>query len=232
MWDDFVWLTEMYNERHESEYYGEIKEKEKKFYNLKIKYMKKVLRVLLLLVVIGGVFWFRNSHKETPKIDYTIIETWIVSTWMVDTWIVSPTTGSVFVTFEAQPTQLPWNYQDNGTFLRARAEKNIKTLAIPAGIKDVKIGFVFARTPQYEKIPGNLQLSLNGKNFCNGRLVSKWATILGDENILRYNFNDIHTQDKPNGVDLTSTIGKELGIKVWIGESRNYLKSIVVNYSL
>jgi len=42
------------------------------------------------------------------------------------------TTGQVSVNFPAQPTNLPGNHQENGTYLRAWAEKNIKTLDIPA----------------------------------------------------------------------------------------------------
>lgn len=124
------------------------------------------------------------------------------------------------------------NYTDNGTMLRAWAEKNKKTIDVPANAKNIMIGFVFAKTPKNEKIPGNLQLSLDGKNFCNGRLTNEFAQIDLDTDTYWYSFTAISTQDKPQGVDLTSTIGKTLGIKVWIGESRNYITKITLSYDL
>jgi hypothetical protein len=88
--------------------------------------------------------------------------------------------------------------------LRAWAEKNKKTIDVPAEAKNIRIAFTFAKAPKNDKIPGNLQLSLDGKNFCNGRLTNEGAII--DGNTYRYQFDQVTVQDKPKGVDLSPVI--------------------------
>lgn len=162
----------------------------------------------------------------------SISTSWSVTESGINIIIQEPTTGSVSVTFEAQPEKLPGNYQDNGTFLRAWAEKNKTGLLVPAEAKNIKIGFVFAKVSTYRAIPGNLQLSVDGKNLCNGRLIQDGVKIFGDEKTIRYNFTNIPTQDKPKGVDLSSAVWKVLGIKARIGEHGNFLKSVTLTYDL
>ena len=132
----------------------------------------------------------------------------------------------------AQPTNLPGNYQDNGTFLRAWSEKNVQKLAIPANAKSLSITFTFAKNPKYSQIPGNIQASVEGKALCNGRLMRDKAMQDYDNNTITYLFNKVFTSDKPNGSDWSSAIGHTLVIKAWIGESKNYITNIKIAYDL
>jgi hypothetical protein len=194
---------------------------------------KTAIRLLVLAILIAlAAIGYANYPKEAPV---STLETTGSAEAILSGVVpaeVLPTTGSISVEFEAQPTKLAGNYTDNGTILRAWAEKNKAKLLVPAEAKNIRIGFVFAKTPKNDKIPGNLQLSLNGKNFCNGRLTNESAQIDLDTDTYWYSFNNVSTQDKPKGVDLTPAIGKELGIKVWIGENKNYVESVVLLYDL
>jgi len=139
------------------------------------------------------------------------------------------------VDFPSQPTQLPWNYTDNWIVLRAWAEENKQSVEIPERAKDVKISFAFAKEPSYKMVPGNIQLSVDWKNYTNWRLAIEHAFKEEDSyhlytNCYTYSLDNIITQDKPNGADLTDAIGKTLTIKAWIGENKNQITSIAVNW--
>jgi hypothetical protein len=135
----------------------------------KYKIAIAILSLLVLFGIIGAVVAF--THKTTPvvvPVDTGSVE-YLFSGYVTETTgnVILPTTGSVTVTFEAQPTTLPGNYQDNGTFLRAWAEKNTQSLDIPAEAKDVTITFKLAKLSKYAQVPGNIQLSVDGNNLCN-----------------------------------------------------------------
>ena len=191
-----------------------------------------VLWILVVLCLVWAIVAFTHQKPVTPAVD-----TWSVAylfsgydTGTTDAVPVVPTTGSVTATFEQQPQNLPGNYQDNGTFLRAWALKNTQTLNIPDAVKDATITFELAKASRYTEIPGNIQLSVDGKTLCNGRLSLVGA--IGSGNILTYNLNFITTQDHPKGFDASIAIGRTLSVMAWIWEAWNYLKSVTVNFNL
>lgn len=189
--------------------------------------MKKLLFLLPVLALV------LTGCNKTPNAELIPAATIVTGTeTYMEEEVLLPTTGEISAELKPQPTELAGNYTDNGIMLRAWAEKNQQFFQVPAEAKNVKIGFVFANNPKYDAIPGNLQLSINWENLCNGRLTNKSATIDFDTNTYWYSFDNVSTQDKPNGVDLTSAIGKTLGIKVWIGESRNYVTKVILSYDL
>ena len=149
----------------------------------------------------------------------------------------APTTGSITVKFSAQPTKLAGNYSDNGAILRAWAAKNIKTLNIPAEAKNAKIGFKFTKLSKNKNIPGNIQAWVAGKKLCNWRLSTVGAIIDNDTNIYWYNLDKITIQNSYNWytIDVTDrsiAIGKTLTIQARVGENRNRIEFIIVDYDL
>lgn len=181
--------------------------------------MKKSTKIwlsLIAIVVVGlAIIGYVSSKTETVTPVIPVL-TAAVAELPVEPTVIIPTTGSVTVEFASQPTALAGNYTDNGTMLRAWAEKNKQSIIVPLGAKDIRIGFTFPKVSKYDAIPGNLQLSVDGKNLCNGRLTKDAAIVDLDTDTYRYSFNNVSTQDKPKGVDLSSAVGKTLGIKVWI----------------
>lgn len=202
-----------------------------------MKKIQLVLSLLLLLAVITiiAIFWWFNKNNKTEIIATPPVETGsaeyllsgYITTWGVEDRVSAlSTTGSETVTFKKQPTKLAWNYSGNWAILRAWAENNQKSITIPAEAKDVTITFKFTKNSKYPNIPGNLQLSVGGKLFTNGRLNTEVATI--DWTSYTYQLNYISTQDKPRWADLSSAIGNTLNIKVWIGENKNQIESITI----
>ena len=160
----------------------------------------------------------------------TPVLTAAVDTAVVAPAVITPTTGEITVTQVAQPTKLAGNYSGNWAMLRARAKDHVLTLAIPAGAKDARITFKLAKTSTYENVPGNIIVSIDGKHVCNGRLhYPVEGTVDG---IYSFPLNQFCTQDKPKCVDLSDSIGKVLTIQAWIGENKNQLNSVTVDYSL
>ena len=182
-----------------------------------------IVVIVAILLLIGKVEW----KKAVVSID-----TWVIDTGIVSTWIAAvPTTGSVSVNFPAQPTALPWNYSGNWAMLRVWAEKNKQTLSIPEWASNVTLTFVLSKDSKYDQLPWNIQLSVDGKNLCNGRLNLK-SSIDGLTNAPIYTFYlaSIFTQDKPKWFDLSSAIGKDLVIKNRVGQSQTSLVSVTANY--
>lgn len=195
--------------------------------------MKKLLIVSILFglsIALYGCWTKENVENETYFTPAPIVETLEVEK-AVEPVIEKPKTGSFYVELETQPKKLPWNYEDNGTFLRAWADKNIQTISIPEDAKNVKIIFELAKISQYDFIPGNVIASVDWKHLCNGRLSNEKATVNYEENKYIYSLNAVSTQDKPNW-DWSSAIGKDLVLRVWIGEHNNYVKSIKLTRDL
>ena len=140
-------------------------------------------------------------------------------------------TKEIVVEYEAQPTKLAWDYSGNGAMLRKWANDNVKTFNIPEGATGVEISFTLANPSKYDQLPGNIQISVDGKSLCNGRLnLSKSIDGLINAPIYWYEITNITTQDKPKGFDASVAIGKTMTIKQWVGLSNNYMKSIKVTY--
>jgi len=146
--------------------------------------------------------------------------------------IVEPTTWSVSIQFEPQPTKLAGNYQDNGVMLRTWSEDNIKTIDIPAEAKDVVISFKLAKPSEYGSLPWNIQASVGDKKLCNGRLLLDEA-IDNTMNAPIYSFDitSIFTQDHPKWEDWSSAIGNTLTIKARVGEAGNRIEEITVSWT-
>lgn len=196
------------------------------FIILPITYMKAFLFLLPALLFLTGC-WKTIPLEQEALLPYTGTDT---STVDDNVPVVLPTTWSITVTFDVQPTKLAGNYSGNGAILRAWANDNIKTISVPAMATNIKIGFTFTKVSRYNKIPGNFQLGLDWKNFCNGRLDTTNVEVKG--NTYRYSFGNVITQDKPNGVDLTPAVGHDLTIKARVGESNNRLESVTVTYDI
>jgi len=190
----------------------------------KLLFLLPILAITILLAGCGT----KTVVVEEPTL--TAEELFSQVTWVVDTWVVVPEVRNFLsqVEFEAQPTKLAGNYSGNGAILRAWANNNVKTIDIPADLIDGKIIFEFAKISKYDNIPGNLQLSIDGKNLCNGRLSNKSASMDLDNNTYIYNLSDVSTQDKPDWVDLTKALWKTLSIKAWVGENWNRLVSVTI----
>jgi hypothetical protein len=187
-----------------------------------------IVIIIAILIFVGKV---QSNKEETPSPILTGI---IVQEAAVQTPEITPTlTGEVSMSFAKQPTALAWNYTDNGTMLRAWAEKNKVKIAIPAGAKNASITIVLAKAAKYEKLPGNVQFSVDGKTLTNGRLdLAKSVDWMLNGPIYTYALDAMFTQDKPKWVDLSVAIWKELWVKAWIWESKNQIESITINYSL
>lgn len=207
--------------------------------------MKKLLFLLPALLLLAWCW-----KQATPGVVVPITEVWTIAivevsstdyTGVVATWnetymeeeILIIQTWSVSVEFEAQPTQLAWDYSGNWAILRAWAAKNVKTLAVPAWVKNVTITFKMAKASKYINIPGNIDADIDGKHLANWRLSAIWAFEEWPARWeYKYTIDCVTTQDKPNCANRSAVIGHTLTIKARAGENGNRFESITINYDL